>query len=227
MAPVLVVFGCGPGIGIATARLFAQKHFSKIVLLARSAQRLEQEKRQVEEAAQEIGREVGVTALPTDLANFDHLRASLQAIEKLGEISTVFFNAARIKPSDVLTTTVEEIEEDYRVSTLALYITAQWALPKLLEASRPRPSFIVTSSHLPEQPLPFLLSLSATKASQQNVVHALKIAFGERIHIGCVKIAGSVSVQEKNLNPNNIAKEIVQFYEREEEQWGADLVLEP
>ncbi|USW57150.1 Putative NAD(P)-binding domain superfamily [Septoria linicola] len=182
------------------------KHFSKIVLLARNAQRLEQEKRQVEEAAQEIGREVGVTALPTDLANFDHLRASLQAIEKLGEVSTVFFNAAWIKPSDVLTTTVEEIEEDFRVSTLALYITAQWALPELLEASRPRPSFIVTSSHLPEQPLPFLLSL---------------------IHIGCVKIAGSVSVQEKNLNPNNIAKEIVQFYEREEEQWGADLVLEP
>jgi hypothetical protein len=38
---VLVVIGCGPGIGVATAALFAAHSFNKIALIARNAQRLE------------------------------------------------------------------------------------------------------------------------------------------------------------------------------------------
>lgn len=83
----------------------------------------------------------------------------------------------------------------------------------------------MTNSHLPEQPIPQLLSLSAVKASQQNVVHSLRAAFGEEVHVGVIKVSGLVSMEAKNLNPAKIAEGIVGFYERGRDEWGSDLVL--
>lgn len=85
----------------------------------------------------------------------------------------------------------------------------------------------MTSSALPEDPIPVLLSLSAVKASQQNIVHSLRAVFGNDVHIGVIKVAGQVSPNEENLNPANIAKQTIAFYERPKEQWGSDLVILP
>lgn len=87
-----------------------------------------------------------------------------------------------------------------------MYVTAQWAVPLLQKSGVSAPSFLVTSSLLPEHPQPFWLSLSAVKASQQNVVLSLRTAFGKDIHIGVVKVGGVVSPEEKNLNPIRIAE---------------------
>ncbi|KAM3424603.1 hypothetical protein BST61_g6593 [Cercospora zeina] len=125
MASILVVLGSGPGIGLTTAKLFAKKHFSKIVLLARNSERLEKEKREVEDVAKETGKEIDVTTISVDLANFNQLREAFALIEKLGQVSTVFFNAARINPSEPLTAPVEELIEDLHIATGAFYITAQ------------------------------------------------------------------------------------------------------
>ncbi|KAF2216951.1 hypothetical protein CERZMDRAFT_31944 [Cercospora zeae-maydis SCOH1-5] len=94
MAPILVVLGSGPGIGLTTAKLFVKKHFRKVVLVARNSDRLEKEKREVEDIAKEV--------IPVDLANLDQLREAFTLTERLGEVSTVFFNAARISPSEPL-----------------------------------------------------------------------------------------------------------------------------
>lgn len=111
------------------------------------------------------------------------------------------------------------------MTTLALYVTAQWGIPLLQKSGLPSPSLIVTNSHLPEEPIPALLSLSAVKASQQNICHSLRMAFGQDIHIGVIKISGQVSPDAKKLNPQRIAEEIVGFYEQSREQWGSDRVL--
>jgi hypothetical protein len=49
------------------------------------------------------------TAIPPALSKIDELA---------GEVEVVLFNAARIKPSEVLGTSVEEIEEDFKVCGL-------------------------------------------------------------------------------------------------------------
>ena len=116
VSPALVIFGSGPGIGISVAKLFAEKHFDTIALLSRNAERLEFEKKQVEEAAKQVGRDVKVFAIPTDLSDRDGLRKSLKEVEKLGPLGLVLHNAARINPAPALTTSVEELEEDFRVS---------------------------------------------------------------------------------------------------------------
>ena len=117
----LVVFGSGPGIGIAVAKLFAQKHFERIALCSRSAERLASEKTEFEEAAKKAGRHVQVSTYPTDLSNLDSLRKTLGKVEKLGPLGLVYHNAARINPTEVLATSVEEIEEDFRVSSLRVH----------------------------------------------------------------------------------------------------------
>ena len=110
--PVFIVFGCGPGIGLATASVFASKHHRTIVLVSRNEERLAADKQAVVAAA---GRDVEVLTFPTDLSDFGQLRKTLKKIENFGRLGTVFFNAARITPTDILTTNVEDIEQDFRV----------------------------------------------------------------------------------------------------------------
>ncbi|KAF7196670.1 17-beta-hydroxysteroid dehydrogenase 13 [Pseudocercospora fuligena] len=227
MEPVLVVLGSGPGIGVSTAKLFAQKYFSKIALVSRNAERLDKERTEVVQAAAESGRTVEVDTFVTDLGDLTQLRQTLSKIEKLGPIGCVFFNAARIRPSEILSTSVEEIEEDFRLTNIGLYVVAQWAIPLLRKSQTTSPSLIVTSSALPENPIPVLLSLSAVKASQQNIVHSLRTVFGKDVHIGVIKVAGQVGPSEENLNPANIARQTVAFYERPREQWDTDAVILP
>ncbi|KXT03266.1 hypothetical protein AC578_4755 [Pseudocercospora eumusae] len=227
MAPVLVVLGSGPGIGISTAKLFAQKHFSKIALVSRNGERLEKERTEVVQAATEVDTDVQVYTFPTDLGDLTQLRQTLSKIGELGPIGCVFFNAARIRPSEILATSVEEIEEDFRLTNIGLYVIAQWAIPLLRKGQTSSPSLIVTSSALPEDPIPVFLSLSAVKASQQNIVHSLRAVFGKDVHIGVIKVAGPVSPDEENLNPTNIARQTVAFYERPREQWDSDAVMLP
>ncbi|KAK4617698.1 hypothetical protein CLAFUW4_12365 [Fulvia fulva] len=115
-APVLVVLGSGPGIGISTAKLFAQRHFGQIALVSRNAERLENDKKEVEQAGKEAGKHVEVHTLPTNIGDLDQLPATLAKIQKLGPLGCVFYNAARIRSSDILMTPVEELEEDFKVA---------------------------------------------------------------------------------------------------------------
>ena len=95
---------------------FAQKqHFTKIALLSRNPENLEAQAKEVRKLS---GDKVEVHAIPADLNDFAGLRKALGEIEKLGPLGGIFFNAARINPTELLTTSVEEIEEDFRVSCM-------------------------------------------------------------------------------------------------------------
>lgn len=71
-----------------------------------------------------------------------------------------------------------------------------------------------------------LLSLSMSKASQQNMMMAVNEAFGKEIHFGLVKVCGEVSPECKNLNPTNIAEKAVALFEQEKGSWGLMTVIE-
>ena len=138
----IVVFGSGPGIGVSVAKLFAEEHFNRIVLCARDASHLDSEKSEVQNAAEKAGKDVKVIALPTDLANVHSLRNAFKAIEKLGPLGCVYHNAARIKPSEPLSTTIEEIEEDFKVCFLlpcSSPLTAK--ISNVLPDRKPRPLY--------------------------------------------------------------------------------------
>jgi short-subunit dehydrogenase len=110
----IVVFGSGPGIGRHVAAEFASNDFNHVILLARNESRLQQDKEFVAKA----GPNVKVDTLTLDLSDLQAIPPVLKKIDELAStVDVVFFNAARIQPSEVLQTPVEEIEEDFKVSS--------------------------------------------------------------------------------------------------------------
>lgn len=113
---VFVLFGSGPGIGISVAKTFARQHFDVLALCSRDTKRLQSERAEVAAAAKEAGREVQVIAFPTDLTDLNQLEQTLQAVQALGPLGCVYHNAARINYEQPLTTSPEDVEEDFRVT---------------------------------------------------------------------------------------------------------------
>ena len=103
-----------PGIGISVAKAFT-KHFNRIAICARNAERLLSEAKELEDAAKSAGRSIEVFTFPTDLTDVDSLRKTFQEVEKLGPLGMVYHNAATIRFKEILTETVEELEHDFRV----------------------------------------------------------------------------------------------------------------
>jgi NAD(P)-dependent dehydrogenase (short-subunit alcohol dehydrogenase family) len=109
---VLVVIGCGPGIGVATAALFAAHSFNKIALIARNAQRLEDYRATVLNTA----KLAHFKCCDVDVTQSAVLNAVLIDVERMGQISCVLFNAARVGPSEFFDFDEEELINDFKVS---------------------------------------------------------------------------------------------------------------
>lgn len=117
MTRTLILFGAGPGIGDNVAATFASKSsFDHVVLLGRNEDRLSNE---AAPFVQKAASKVKVDTLRADLSDLESLPKVLSQLDNLtkGEdIEVVYYNAARIKPTDpVLDVDVKEIEEDLKV----------------------------------------------------------------------------------------------------------------
>jgi short-subunit dehydrogenase len=113
----ILLFGAGPGIGNHVASTFAANGFAHVILLARNTQRLENEDAPfVTKAAPNVK----VDTLKLDLSDIPSIPGVLKQIDDLTRnesVEVVFFNAARVKMTeDVLAVSVNEIEEDFKVS---------------------------------------------------------------------------------------------------------------
>ena len=114
------------------------------------------------------------------------------------------------------------------MTNLALYTTAQWAIPLLKEAKGDdrAPSFFVTSTTLLyKEPAPDLVSLSMVKSAQRALVLSLHAKFGQDVHIGLVSVGGVVSPDAKNLNPENIAEKAYELYKQPKGKWAREIEI--
>ncbi len=114
-AKVLLLVGSGPGIGVSVASIFAQKNFDRIALLARDGNRLLSDKAAVEKAAEAVQRQVTVKTWQVDITDFDAFKSTLEEVRQWNVPDCVYFNAARVAPSELLKHPVDEIEKDLRV----------------------------------------------------------------------------------------------------------------
>jgi len=132
MAPTLLLVGSGPGVGLTTATLFAAKKFDKVALLSRSKDRLVTE-RETLLSSLPAGRNVEVKTWDVDIVATEKYKSVLKEVEKWSGdgVDCVIFNAARIIPSPMLEFPAEEIVNDFMLTNIALYTTAQWAMPLL------------------------------------------------------------------------------------------------
>ncbi|KAK5627622.1 hypothetical protein RRF57_003337 [Xylaria bambusicola] len=207
----LVLIGVGPGIGRSVACLFASKRYNKVTLIARRAEQLKIEQAQVE-AATENSHPVTVKTYAVDISDHAALTAALiDAEASRGKPECVYFNAARVITSQLLIQDVKDIEYDFKLTVSALYVTAQWAMPLLLDLAiadpSVQPAFVVTGGLLHVEPDPKLFALSLVKAAQRNLMQSLALSYRTSgVRIGMILVSGSVGPDEKERNPTNIAQ---------------------
>ncbi|KAF2135758.1 uncharacterized protein K452DRAFT_164611 [Aplosporella prunicola CBS 121167] len=160
----LLVIGSGPGIGIHTASLFAARGFSHILLVSRSASRLQTDAEAVRAAAPNAI----IDTIAADVSSASSLNAALaEAESKLAQsripLETVFFNAARVGESKVLEFPVETLEEDFRVRNQchrpaiplsSTHLLTHALLDRRLSALHHRAVGIAAPPRLPQLPSP-------------------------------------------------------------------------
>lgn len=110
----LLVVGSGPGIGRSVSTLFASKRYGKVTLIARNAEQLKTEKAALEEA---LGDKVKVKTFALDVTDSAALLKAVDDSEaEFGKPECVFYNAARVLPSQLLSHDVKDMEYDFKVS---------------------------------------------------------------------------------------------------------------
>jgi short-subunit dehydrogenase len=90
----LIIFGCGPGIGVHVASRFARGGFAKVILLSRDAARLRNDAFIVYSNAPQVE----VSTIAADLASPMELQRALRKIaDILGDtpIECIHYNAAK------------------------------------------------------------------------------------------------------------------------------------
>lgn len=216
---LLVVVGSGPGIGVATASLFASKGFS-IALISRNGERLKEDQAKVQKASNTSQ----VQTFPADVADSSALKKALEQISStMGSPEVVLFNTARIAPTTIGETDAGEILEDFKMMNIGQYITAVWALPLLAEVAKrsgTHATFLNSSSGIADMPIPQVFSLSMQKAAQNNFLKSLAHTAGPQgIHVARVDINGPVSDDQPELNAKNIAQQHWTLSQQDKNNW--------
>ncbi|MEU2039729.1 SDR family NAD(P)-dependent oxidoreductase [Nocardia niwae] len=162
-APVLLVLGAGPGVGLSVARLFAADGFTA-VLACRSvaeAEPLTKELRKQGVHAEGVGVDLRDPA--------DVTRVVAGVGERHGRIDVLHFNPSIFREADPLRLSVSELIEDFTVGAAALLPAVQAARPFLSEGAR----VLVTGSAAADKPWHRAASLGVQKAAVRNLVTSL------------------------------------------------------
>lgn len=107
---------------------------------------------------------------------------------------------------------------------------AQKYIPHLTELAKQDnkalPSLIVTSSLLPQHPIPQLFALSLVKAAQRNLVQSLSLTYAsEGVLLGLINVGGQVSPEHDTWNPTNIAAKAWDWFSKSREERTFEVLI--
>jgi NAD(P)-dependent dehydrogenase (short-subunit alcohol dehydrogenase family) len=153
---VAIVTGGSSGIGLATAKLFAEQG-AKVAITARSQDRLNK-------AVEEIGNgAIGVQGDVANIADLDRLYKTVS--EKFGKIDVVISNAAVYILGPLADYTEEMFDKTSDANFKGTFFTVQRALPYLNDGA----SIVLTSTTVNEKGVPNHAAYAASKAAVRSL----------------------------------------------------------
>ncbi|WP_026313937.1 SDR family NAD(P)-dependent oxidoreductase [Actinomadura flavalba] len=182
-APVYVVVGAGPGLGLAAARRFARAGHRAVLAARRreDAEPLAATLRAEGHAAEGAG---------VDLADADDVTRVVAEIgARLGRIDVLHFNPSVWRAKGPLELTVAELLEDVTLGAAALLPAVQAARPFL----RPGARVLATGSVAADAPPVSAASLGVQKAAVRNLITALDAALSPAVRAVTVQVNGTLA----------------------------------
>lgn len=160
------------------------------------------------------------------------LKATLDwCVQQLGgKLDVLSYNAARVAPSNVTEMTVEELDQDFKVSAVGTLVAGQWFSSGNARGDRIAegewPLFLVTGGVLDKEPEPTVASLSCAKSASQTLSRLFARDLPEKANIlvGMPLISAPVSRPgESGYSPEFDADNIISaafkpFFEDREKQ---------
>jgi NAD(P)-dependent dehydrogenase (short-subunit alcohol dehydrogenase family) len=215
-APVYVVLGAGPGLGLATAQRFAATGHA-IVLVGRTAEQMEPLVATLRASGASAE---GVGATLTDPAAVTALIEGV--VERYGRIDVLHFNPSVFREADVLHLTVDELFEDLALGVAPLLPAVQAAV----DAMRPGSRVLVTGSMAADKPSPAAPSLGIQKAAVRNLVTSLDATLRARgIRAVAVQINGSLA-KEGPFAPPAVSAALHAATQRPDSEWTAHVAYD-
>lgn len=225
VAPLVVVFGYGPGLGESIARRFASAGY-RIAGASRHEPRAPA---------------AGESAVPLhwfscDVSEAASIEACMQAIDiRLGAPSVVVYNPMRLQITPFLQLEEAEFEAAWRVSGLGAMRVAKSAIPRMLPAGG---TLILTGATASVRGSAGFAALASAKFALRGLGQCLAREFGPQgLHVAHVIIDGLVwspqttsrfdPAKEACLLPEDIAEVYLQLARQAPSCWTQELDLRP
>ena len=154
---VAVITGGNSGIGLATAKRFAEEGAYVFITGRRQAE--------LDKAVSLIGE--NVTAVQGDVSKLEDLDHLYEVVKhEKGKVDVVFANAGVVEPVTLAESTPETFDKHFNLNARGVYFTVQKALPLLADNS----SIILAGSVAWQMGIPGYGAYSATKAALVSFV---------------------------------------------------------
>jgi short-subunit dehydrogenase len=154
---VVIITGASEGIGLATARLFAQEG-AKVALAARSADTLNTIVNELHEQHCEA------VAVPTDMHNKDEIESLADSVfQQYGRIDILINNAGQSVRGNVADVDIDQFRQIFELNVLGPVKAMQALIPKMRQNGGGL--IINVSSNVTKMHLPAISAYAATKAA--------------------------------------------------------------
>jgi short-subunit dehydrogenase len=154
---VVIITGASEGIGLATARLFAQKG-AKVALAARSADTLHTIVNELHEQHREA------IAVPTDMRHKDAIEALVDSVfQQYGRIDILINNAGQSVRGNVADVDIDQFRQIFELNVLGPVKAMQAIIPKMRQSGGGL--IINVSSSVTNMHIPAISAYAATKAA--------------------------------------------------------------
>jgi len=164
---VAVVTGGNSGIGLATAKVFAEQG-AKVAITGRDP-------KTIDSAVNEIGH--NAFGIISDVSSINTLDASYKRVkDTYGNIDVLVVNAGVYIPGALADFTEEQFDKTSDINFKGVFFSIQKALPYLNEDA----SIIITSSSLATMGLPGVSVYSATKGAVNTLAKAFSTELADR-----------------------------------------------
>jgi NAD(P)-dependent dehydrogenase (short-subunit alcohol dehydrogenase family) len=226
---VCIVTGVGEGNGRSLSRRFAREGYA-VAMLARSRERLDAFEQEI----------AGTKGYVCDVTDAQAIADTVAAVRRdLGPIDTLVHNAGSGVFADFLGTDAQDMEQSWRINTLALLLLGQPAVSDMLERGGGNVVVIGATSALRGGAnfAPF----ASAKAAQRSLAQSMARSLAPKgIHVSYIVVDGVVDLprtratdwgkslpDEAFIQPDHVADVAFMLTQQPRSTWTFELDIRP